>query len=75
MGRQVPVITHLPQVAAAADRHYRVVKGTADDGRAITTIESVQGDDLVDEICRMVGSAAAAAALRGHAHELLARRG
>ena len=35
--RQVICITHLPQVAAAADRHYRLVKGTADDGRAITT--------------------------------------
>ncbi|MBM3633755.1 MAG: DNA repair protein RecN [Actinobacteria bacterium] len=75
MGRQVLVITHLPQVAAAADRHYRLVKGASDDGRAITTIESVEGDDLVDEICRMLGSAADDAAARGHARELLARRG
>lgn len=75
MGRQVLVITHLPQVAAVADRHYRLVKGTADDGRAITTIESVEGDALVDEICRMLGSAADDAAARGHARELLARRG
>ncbi len=75
MGRQVLVITHLPQVAAVADRHYRLVKGTADDGRAITTIESVEGDALVDEICRMLGSAADDSAARGHAQELLARRG
>lgn len=74
LGRQVVVITHLPQVAAAADRHYRLVKGRADDGRAITTIEAVQGDALVDEICRMLGAAPADAAARSHAEELLARR-
>ncbi len=74
LGRQVVVITHLPQVAAAADRHYRLVKGTADDGRAITTIEAVEGDALVDEICRMLGAAPADAAARSHAQELLARR-
>ena len=75
LGRQVVVITHLPQVAAAADRHYRLVKGAADDGRAITTIEAVEGEALVDEMCRMLGSAPSDAAARGHAQELLARRG
>ncbi|MBU6362624.1 MAG: DNA repair protein RecN [Acidobacteria bacterium] len=74
LGRQVLVITHLPQVAAVADRHYRLVKGAADDGRAITTIESVEGEALVDEICRMLGSAPGDSAARGHAQELLARR-
>jgi DNA repair protein RecN (Recombination protein N) len=74
MGRQVVVITHLPQVAAAARRHYRLVKGAAPDGRAITTIEAVEGEALVDEICRMLGSAADDAAARRHAEELLARR-
>ena len=74
MGRQVVVITHLPQVAAAARRHYRLVKGAAPDGRAITTIEAVEGEALVDEICRMLGSAADDAAARRYAEELLARR-
>jgi DNA repair ATPase RecN len=62
-------------VAAAADRHYRLVKGTAADGRAITTIDAVEGDALVDEMCRMLGAAPDDAAARGHAQELLARRG
>ncbi len=74
LGRQVVVITHLPQVAATADRHYRLVKGAADDGRAITTIEAVEGDTLVDEVCRMLGAAPDDAAARTHARELLARR-
>jgi DNA repair protein RecN (Recombination protein N) len=74
MGRQVVVITHLPQVAAAARRHYRLVKGTAPDGRAITTIEAVEGEALVDEICRMLGAPGDDDAARRHAQELLARR-
>ena len=74
MGRQVVVITHLPQVAAAADRHYRLVKGTAGDGRAITTIEAVEGEALVDEMCRMLGAEPTDGTARAHAAELLARR-
>ena len=74
-GRQVMVITHLPQVAAAADRHYRLVKGTADDGRAVTTIEPVEGDALVAEMCRMLGASPDDDGARAHAAELLARRG
>ncbi len=75
MGRQVMVITHLPQVAAAADRHYRLVKGVTDDGRAVTTIEPVEGDDLVAEMCRMLGASPDDEAARAHAGEVLARRG
>lgn len=74
-GRQVMVITHLPQVAAAADRHYRLVKGTADDGRAVTTIEPVEGEALVAEMCRMLGASPDDDGARAHAAELLARRG
>lgn len=73
-GRQVIVITHLPQVAAVADRHYRLVKGVDAEGRATTTIAHVDGEELVDELCRMLGSAPDDAAARSHATELLARR-
>ncbi len=73
--RQVIVITHLPQVAAAADRHYRLVKGVDEEGRASTTIEAVEGDALVDEICRMLGSAPTDDTARRHAQELLSRQG
>ena len=73
--RQVLVITHLPQVAAAADRHYRLVKGVADDGRTVTTIEPVEGDELLAEMCRMLGASPDDEGARAHAGELLARRG
>ena len=73
-GRQVIVITHLPQVAAMADAHYRLVKGLDADGRATTRIEPVGGDDLVDELCRMLGAGPSDPGARRHAEELLARR-
>lgn len=73
-GRQVIVITHLPQVAAMADAHYRLVKGVDDRGTATTTIEAVAGDGLVDELCRMLGASPDDEGARRHAQELLARR-
>ncbi len=73
-GRQVIVITHLPQVAAMADAHYRLVKGLDADGRATTRIEPVEGEELVAELCRMLGAGTGDAGARRHAEELLARR-
>ena len=73
-GRQVIVITHLPQVAAMADAHYRMVKGIDDAGRATTRIEPVSDGALVEELVRMLGAGAGDAGARRHAEELLARR-
>ena len=72
--RQVIVITHLPQVAAVADRHYRLEKGVDDEGRATTTVTALREDTLVDELVRMLGSDPGDATARAHAEELLARR-
>jgi DNA repair protein RecN (Recombination protein N) len=72
--RQVIVITHLPQVAAMADAHYRLVKGLDGEGRATTRIEPVADEALLEELCRMLGAGSADAGARRHAEELLARR-
>jgi DNA repair protein RecN (Recombination protein N) len=72
---QVVVITHLPQVAALAERHYRLVKDEDEEGVATTSIEPVQGDELIRELCRMLGAEPEDAGARRHAKELLARRG
>jgi DNA repair protein RecN (Recombination protein N) len=72
--RQVVVITHLPQVAALADVHYRLVKGVDGDGRATTGIAPVEGEELVAELCRMLGAGPRDAGARRHAEELLSRR-
>ena len=70
---QVLCITHLPQIAAFADRHFRVEKGVRG-GRTRTAIRPLEGDARVDEIARMAGGERAGEATRRHARELLAQR-
>ena len=67
---QVLVITHLPPIAAAAQRHLVVLK-REEGGSTVTEVEAVHGEDRVDELARMLGGAGAAA--RRHAQELLRR--
>ncbi len=71
--RQVIVITHLPQVAAVADRHYRLEKGMDADGRATTSVTALGEETLIDELVRMLGSDPSDRTARAHAEELLAR--
>jgi DNA repair protein RecN (Recombination protein N) len=67
---QVVCITHLPQVASLADRHFRVTKrGRAEPARA--DVEAVEGGDLVAELCRMLGADVGDVAARRHAQRLL----
>ena len=69
-GRQVLCITHLPQVAALATRHFTIVK----DGSfapARTTVSAIDGDAVVGELVRMLGAEDGDRAARGHARELL----
>jgi DNA repair protein RecN (Recombination protein N) len=51
---QIVCITHLPQIAALADRHFRVVKELAEQSE--TRIERLDGDDVVAELVRMLGA-------------------
>lgn len=66
---QVLVITHLPQIAARADRHLAVSK-RARAGVATSDVTRLHGDDRVLEVARMLGDAESDAARR-HARELL----
>lgn len=71
-GHQVLVITHLPQIAARADRHLAVSKA-ARAGIATSTVEVLHGEDRVGELARMLGDAEGDAARR-HAQALLTAR-
>jgi DNA repair protein RecN (Recombination protein N) len=63
--RQVLVVTHLPQIACFADRHFRVEKEA---GRA--TVAALEGEDRVAELSRMLsGMPTQEAAM--HAEQLL----
>jgi len=69
---QVVVITHLPQVAAAATHHLVVAKAAAG-GVAQTDVRVVEGAERVEEIARMLGGDSSPATARRHAEELLKR--
>jgi DNA repair protein RecN (Recombination protein N) len=66
---QVLVITHLPQIAARADRHLVVLKRTVD-GMATSTVAVLHGEDRVTELARMLGDPDAETARR-HALAML----
>jgi DNA repair protein RecN (Recombination protein N) len=51
---QVICITHLPQVAKFADSHLAVSK-THNDNKTQVTIKSLEGDERVFELARMIG--------------------
>jgi DNA repair protein RecN (Recombination protein N) len=69
--RQVLCITHLPQIAALATSHFRIEKSAADD-TALTTVEEITGEGVVEELVRMLGAESSDGAARKHAEELLA---
>ena len=69
--RQVLCITHLPQIAALAERHFRIEKSP--EGEVATaSVEQLPGPAVVEELCRMLGADADDKGARRHAKELLA---
>ena len=67
---QVIAITHLPQSAVFADRHFTVSKKVSG-GRTRTEIREVEGRDRVAEIERMLGGERITSVTKKHAEELL----
>jgi DNA repair protein RecN (Recombination protein N) len=68
--QQVLCVTHLPQVAAYADRHLAVRKSVRN-GRTHARIDDLQGEARVSELARMLGGKQATPTSRRHATELL----
>jgi DNA repair protein RecN (Recombination protein N) len=69
-GRQVVCITHLPQIASLAARHFSIVKDARAD-LVRTTVVELGGTAVVGELVRMLGADEADDAARRHAEELL----
>jgi DNA repair protein RecN (Recombination protein N) len=69
-GHQILCITHLPQVAALAERHFTIAKD-ATVTPATTTVTPLTGDAVVGELVRMLGGADQDQAANEHARELL----
>jgi DNA repair protein RecN (Recombination protein N) len=68
-GRQVVCITHLPQVASLATRHFSIAKDVGSD-TAVTTVTELAEKQVVGELVRMLGAPADDVAARRHAKEL-----
>lgn len=69
-GRQVLVVTHLARIAARAANHLVVEKDAAD-GKPVTVLRRLQGEERVREIARMLGGDPDSESSLGHARELL----
>ena len=67
---QVIVVTHLPQVAAFANRHLRVLKSSSADFTA-TDVVRLEGEQVVEELARMLSGLSESESGRSHAKELL----
>lgn len=67
---QLFCISHLPQVAAAADQHYKVDKAVKS-GRTLTSVDLLSDSERQEEIARMLGGGKAATQ---HAEELLGKK-
>ncbi|MDD3883716.1 MAG: DNA repair protein RecN [Gallionella sp.] len=76
LGRQCQVlcVTHLPQVAAAADQQWQVSKALRD-GQTLSHIAPLAGEARIEEIARMLGGLEITATTRQHAREMLAHAG
>ncbi len=69
---QVLCVTHLPQVAAFAHHHFRVLK-LEEGGRTRTGLIPLLGEERVQEMARMLGGAQVTERTLDHARELLDR--
>jgi DNA repair protein RecN (Recombination protein N) len=69
--RQLLCITHLPQIAALADRHFRIEK-SSDEELTRTTVMQLDDSEVIEELCRMLGADASDPGARRHAEALSA---
>ncbi len=67
---QVLVVTHLPQVAARADGHFKVEK-VVDHGRAMTRVAVLEASERETEVARMLAGDSVTDSAREHARVLL----
>lgn len=68
--RQVFAITHLPQIAAKGDYHFKVFKEDIN-GKTTTQLKHLSEDDRITEISEMLGGKNSSKSAREHAIELL----
>jgi len=71
-GAQVIAVTHAPQVAARAERHYLIAKDAFAKGKRVATrVAELQGERRREEIARMLAGAEITAEARAAAERLI----
>ncbi len=70
--KQVICVTHLPQVASAADHHFLIEKSVKNN-RTVTEVKSITGHEREAEIGRMIGGDRITPAVIENAREMLLR--
>jgi DNA repair protein RecN (Recombination protein N) len=68
-GRQVLCVTHLPQIASIADKHFLIEKFPSR-GRTSVTLQEISGEKRQEEIARMLSGTVTDTSLE-HARELI----
>ena len=68
--RQVLCVTHLPQVAACADRQWNIAK-EEHDGATFSRVTPLDRNGRIDELARMLGGVKITETTRRHAAEML----
>ncbi len=68
-GHQLICITHLPQIAAMADKHFCIEK-RVEDKRSVTGIRPLGEEESVEELARMLGGASITENVRNNAKEM-----
>ena len=63
-------MTHLAQIAALADSHYKIAKH-AENGRTFTEVRLLQSDDRVGEVARIMSGESPSATMLASAKELI----
>ncbi|NLH39661.1 MAG: DNA repair protein RecN [Elusimicrobia bacterium] len=69
--KQILLITHMPQVAIYADKHFKVVKNYKNQQTYVDLVELNSSDERVKEIARMLGSSYSEDTAINHAKKLL----
>lgn len=70
--RQVLLITHLPQIASFADRHFKVAKKVKD-GKTVTDYRVIDGEERIKELSQMMSGSKESDISKKYAEELLSR--
>ena len=68
---QIICITHLPQIAALGDHNYKIEK-TSDDTATYTNIVPLSGEEMTEELARLLSGTEITDAARTQAKELIA---